>query len=147
MTGLRRFTYGDAAEIREKMYPDASIEEVRGMIEAWETEKYRGRYFGMFAITADGAVVGCVSVYEQTESEASIGAEVFPDERGKGYASEGVRLAVGIARERGYGTVRNQVRADNAASIALHEKLGFKTDGKVCKNSRGRDTLTYILSV
>ena len=145
MIGLRPFTDDDAAIIREKQMPDASMDEVRGMIKAWEAEIYQGRYFEMLALTADHAVVGSVSLYGHTETIASVGIEIFPDERGRGYAAEGMRLILEKARARGYRIIQDQVRADNAASIALHEKLGFETDGYVYKNAKDREVLIYML--
>ena len=35
------------------------------------------------------------------------------------------------------------IYGDNVVSIALHEKLGFETDGYVYKNAKGRDVLIY----
>lgn len=145
MIGLRPFTDGDAAVIREKQMPSASMDEVRGMIEAWKSKTFRGKYFEMLALTADRAVVGSVSLYGHTEKIASVGMEVFPDERGKGYAAEGMRLILEKARERGYRVILDQVRSDNAASIALHEKLGFETDGYRYKNAKDREVLIYLL--
>ena len=145
MIGLRQFTMRDAEVLRDNGMPDASIEEVEGMISAWASGSFRGRYFEMFALTAEGAVVGSVSLYEHTKSVASIGAEVFAGERGRGYASEGMRLVIEKAASLGYRVIMDQVRADNAASIALHEKLGFETDGYRYKNAGGAEVLIYIL--
>lgn len=37
-----------------------------------------------------------------------------------------------------------QIRADNVASIALHNSLGFETDGYVYTNKKGNEVLIYI---
>lgn len=145
MVSLRRFTAGDAPLLREKREKDASLEEVAAMIRSWESGSFQGRYFEMLALTEEGGVVGSVSLYGRTKSVASLGVEVFPDERGRGYAFEGMRAILELAKERGFGIVQDQVRVDNAASIALHEKLGFETDGYVFKNAKGRDVLIYLL--
>lgn len=142
---LRRFTEADAPLLRQKQYPDADIEEIKEMIRAWNAGSDRGKRFELYAIAADGAVVGSVSLYERSRSVASVGTEVFADERRKGYAAEGMRRMLAIAKERGYRIVQDQVRADNAASIALHAKLGFETDGYIYRNAKDRPVLLYLL--
>ncbi len=140
---LRQFEYDDAELLRVNQMPDASIEEVRKIIESWKTKTFEGKYFEMFALTVNDAVVGSISLYGRADTIASIGAGVFPDERGKGYAAEGLKLVMEIAKEKGYQLAQDQVRTDNAASIALHEKLGFETDGYVYNNAKGNDVLIY----
>lgn len=142
---LRRFTDDDAAVLQRKQYPEIPLREIRAMMAEWETQTYRGRYFAIFAITADGAVVGSVSLYEQAAGAASIGVEVYPDERRKGYAAEGMLRMTELAGQRGFRVIRDQVRADNQASRALHRKLGFETDGQVRKNAKGKEVLPYTL--
>ena len=142
---LRPFSHDDAAVIRENMMPDAPAEEVSALIEDWGTKRFAGKYFEMLALTVDGTVVGSVSLYEHTEKVASVGAEIFPGERGKGYATHGLRLLLEKARNLGYRLLMDQVRADNRASIALHEKLGFETDAYVYKNARDHSVLLYLL--
>ena len=140
---LRQFEYDDAELLRVNQMPDASIEEVRKIIESWKTKAFEGKYFEMFALTVNDNIVGSISLYGRGKTIVSIGAEVFPDERGKGYAAEGLKLVMEIAKEKGYQLAQDQVRTDNAASIALHEKLGFETDGYVYKNAKGSDVLIY----
>ena len=145
MIALRQFSALDAAVLREKQMPDASMEEVLRTIRAWGTKTFQGKYFEMLALTAEDAIVGSVSLYGHTDEMASVGIEVFPDERGKGYATEGMRLIIETAKRRGYRIIQDQVRADNGASIALHEKLGFQTDGYIYRNAKGREILLYLL--
>lgn len=140
---LRQFDIDDAELLRANQMLDAPIEEVKGIIESWKLRAYQGKYFEMFALTVNDAVVGSISLYGRADTIASIGAEVFPDERGKGYAAEGLKLVMEIAKEKGYQLAQDQVRTDNAASIALHEKLGFETDGYVYRNAKGRDVRIY----
>ena len=142
---LRPFSHDDAAVVRENMMPDASFEEVSALIEDWGTKRFAGKFFEMLALTVDGTVVGSVSLYEHTEKVASFGAEIFPGERGRGYAPEGLRLLMKKAKAYGYRLLMDQVRADNRASIALHEKLGFETDAYVYKNARDHSVLLYLL--
>lgn len=145
MVTVRQFSNLDAAVLREKQMPDASMEEVCQTIQAWATKSFQGRYLEVLALMDDDKVVGSISLYGRTDSIASVGAEVFPEERGKGYAAEGMRLILEIARKRGYRVIQDQVRVDNAASIALHEKLGFETDGYIYRNAHDRRVLIYLL--
>ena len=145
MISIRPFTEQDAPVIRQNQYPETGLAEIREMIAEWGTNTCRGRHFEMYAVTADGAVVGSVSLYGHTESIASVGIEVYPDERGKGYASEGMRQIIRRAEALGYRIIQDQVRTDNRASIAMHRRLGFETDGYVYRNAKGRDVLVYLL--
>ena len=145
MVSLRQFAEHDAAVIREKWMFTASTEEICRMIKEWKSRTFEGKYFEMLALTANDAVVGCVSLYEKTAGIASVGVEVFAGERGKGYAAEGVRLMLENAKRLGYRIIQDQVSADNAASIALHKKLGFETDGYLYVNARNRQVLLFLL--
>ena len=48
------------------------------------------------------------------------------------------------AAEKGYRIIQQQVRTTNTASIRLHEKLGFETDGYIYKNKHDHDVLIYL---
>ena len=140
---LRQFNIDDAELLRANQMSDATIEEVKEIIESWKSKTYQGKYFEMFALTVNDTVVGSISLYGRADKIASIGAEIFLDERGKGYAAEGLKLVMEKAKGMGYLLAQDQVGTDNAVSIALHEKLGFETDGYVYKNAKGRDVLIY----
>ena len=145
MLCLRPFTNSDVDLICEKLMPGVSVEVAARLIDEWAAGSYQGRHFEMLALTSEGAVVGSISLFGRSERIASIGAEVLPEERGKGYAAEGMRLMIDKARKHGYKVILDQVRADNRASISLHEKLGFETDGYVYKNARDHSVLLYLL--
>lgn len=60
-----------------------------------------------------------------------IGFTVFPDFRGRGYATEAARALMGwAARERGVGSFIASVRPDNAPSLRVVAKLGFVRTGR-----------------
>lgn len=147
MIAIRRFAAEDAEALRRGLYPDMALSEVSEMIAEWNTCEYGGRRFDAFAVVSDERIVGYVSLYEQSRSVVSAGAEIFADERGRGAAAEAVRLLLRYASEQGYRIVFDQVRADNAASIRLHEKLGFESDGCVYRNRRGREVLLFLISI
>ena len=144
MTELRHFSMEDHEILRSCRYPDMSADEIAEMISEWNTCLYGGRYFEMFAVISDGRPVGSVSVYEHTPSSCELGPDIFPAERSKGYASAAIKLALEHAAEKGYRLVLQQVRADNEASIKLHEKLGFEKLDSVYRNRKGNEVLLYI---
>jgi RimJ/RimL family protein N-acetyltransferase len=143
MVSLREFDESDAAALRAGQYPGAETEDIGAMIRDWREKTYQGKYFEMLAVTDDGRVVGSVSLYERSANIASAGIEIFPAERRKGYAEEAMRLILERAAGRGFRAVQDQVAGDNAASIALHEKTGFETDGYIYTNARGREVMLY----
>ena len=53
------------------------------------------------------------------------------------------KTALEYAKEKGYTAAVGDVRDDNTASIALHEKLGFEMDRKYV-NKQGRTVRVYI---
>ena len=144
MIGLRRFTEDDAEIIRQNQYPSESLDGIREMIRAWRSEEFTGKRFEMLALTSSEAVVGCVSLYECSKSAASIGMEIFDGERRKGYASAAMKLLLARAKAQGYKLILDQVSTGNAPSKALHEKLGFETDGYIYRNAKGREVLLYL---
>lgn len=143
MVTLRHFGAADAAALRENMYSGMTEDEICRLIEDWNSLEYRGKYFEMFAIEEDGALAGTISLYHHSESAVSLGPEVFPGYRGRGIGKAAMRSAMEKARERGYRLILQQVRCDNAPSIALHKSLGFETDGCGYKNRRGHDVLLF----
>ncbi|MBR3239815.1 MAG: GNAT family N-acetyltransferase [Oscillospiraceae bacterium] len=144
MVTIRSFTQGDAASLQQGLYPDLTLSDVSKLIDEWNTCAYRGRFFEMFAVLFDERIVGCVSLYERSEFIASAGVEVMKEERGKGAAAEALSWLTRYAAEKGYRILLDQVRKDNLASIRLHEKLGFQSDGTVYRNQRDHEVLLYL---
>ncbi len=76
----------------------------------------------------DGVVVGHTGFHGPPElvGRAEIGYHVFAAYRGRGYASESAMALVGWAQEQGHDTVYASVSPENAASLAVLRKLGFR---------------------
>lgn len=146
MIQLRNFTIKDIPVLRQYSYSNKSQEEIEKLIADWNTKLYNDRYFEMFAITEQETIVGYVSLYQHTESVVSCGVEIYPEYRRKGYAFCGVTKALQISKEQGYKIATAQVRTDNAASIALHKKLGFELD-HAYKNKKGNDVYFFLKSL
>lgn len=144
MITLRHFTENDAELLQAHQLYGKSKEDILSLINEWKSNSYNGKYFEMFAVVKDAMVVGSISLYGHSPNVASIGVEIFTDQRCRGYATDAMRLLLIHAKEKGYRIIQQQVRADNLSSIQLHEKLGFETDGYVYVNRKGHDIILYL---
>lgn len=55
----------------------------------------------------------------------SVAPEIFESYRRNGFATESLRLAYALAKEKGFNKITAGIRSENVASQKLHEKLGF----------------------
>ncbi len=144
MVSIRRFSESDLDAIRANLYPDMGDHDFRSMVQAWDSGSWQGKFFEMLGIFHDREIVGTISLYEHSKSVASIGIEVFESQRRKGYAYEANLLLLAHAKQLGYRVIVNQVRAENAASIRLNEKLGFESDFYIYKNKKDRPVFLFL---
>lgn len=144
MVLLRNFTNDDAEMFQQKQRTNISLEEIKAMFAKWEEKEYEGKYFEMFAIVKDGEIVGTITLYQHSKSVVSCGPEVFEDYRKQGIGREAMLLAMDIAKNMGYKLLSQQIRRNNVASIALHNKLGFETDEYIYTNKKGNEVLIYV---
>lgn len=146
MITLRRFAIEDAPYLQER-YSNFSREQIEGMIHEWNSGQFGDKYFEMLAIISGGRIVGTILLYEHSSEVVSIGPEVFEPYRKNGYGKEAMLKACRIAADREYKIVSQQIRTDNAASIALHLSLGFETSGAVYTNAKGNQVAIYLKSL
>lgn len=147
MIVLRNFTKADALALQKINHPNLSIEQIEALIYEWNQKQVNNKYFEMFAIIFDENIVGTISLYQHSAEVISIGPEVFKPYRQKGFAKEAMMYACTIAKERGYKIVFQQIRTNNAASIALHSSLGFETNGLTYTNAKGNQVAIYLKSL
>lgn len=76
-------------------------------------------------VRADGVIVGSVARWFDAEG-AEVTYWIDPAHWGEGIATRAMRLFLDVLRER---PIRARVAADNAGSIAVLEKLGFRHVG------------------
>ena len=145
MLNLRTISAEDMDVLSSKAH--LSNADLISMIDDTNAKSFNHRYFEMYVITEDDLIVGLISLYEQSASVISIGPEIFNEYRNCGYATNAMKIALEIARSNGYKIVFQQIRADNTASIRLHEKLGFETDGIIYKNRKQNDVYIYLKSI
>ena len=147
MITLRHFKTDDAESIKKNLYQDMPISEIKNMITEWNKGVYDGKFLEMIAITSCENIVGYCSLIGQSQTIVSLGAEVYSGYQGEGIATEAVAALIKYASTKGYKLVMDQVRGDNEASIKLHEKLGFETDGYIYKNQKNHDVVIYIKQI
>ena len=144
MITLRHFTEKDTDCLQKHMYPDMTPADIACLLKDWESLSYQGQYFEMLAVESDGALVGNASLREQAAHVISLGIEIFPEERGKGYACGAVEQLCRLGSAKGYQVALDQVRADNIPSIKLHEKLGFERTVSTYQNAKGKEVFLFI---
>ncbi|MBP5727852.1 MAG: GNAT family N-acetyltransferase [Clostridia bacterium] len=144
MVILRHFTEQDASFVCEGLYPDLTIDEVVTMIREWNSGVHCGRYFEMFAVLSDDTIVGYASLTEHSQSTVSAGIEILSSERNKGFGAQALAALIDAASGKGYRIMLDQVRTDNQASIRLHEKMGFESDGYTYRNRNNNEIILYI---
>ena len=84
------------------------------------------RYF----IRADGRHAGGITVHSVQGAQFSYGVAVSEDMRRHGIASAALPLLFETMKARGFTACVVQIAPDNAASLALHRKLGFVQTGR-----------------
>lgn len=144
MMVLRNFTNADIEELQKHDYSKLSKTELEALIETWNTKKYNGNYFEMFALEENGVLVGNASLYGRSEHIVSCGLEVYPAFRGKGYATRAYELLLAIAKNKGYTIAVAQVLKENTASIALNRKMGFEAEDYIYLNQKGKEVYYFI---
>lgn len=123
-------------------YQGCTAEALSPMLAASVAQRHEGRYYEQFAVHADGCFVGTVSLFEHADGTVCDGVDIFPPFRRCGFAAKGLTLLMDVARARGYTVQTAQIRTSNAASIALHGKLGF-TPGEPWINRKGNEVRTW----
>lgn len=147
MVTLRNFDKNDIYILQNLKYGDISHNKIEKMINDWNTKENDGKYFEMFAVVSNYAIVGSVSLYHHSESVVSCGAEIFKDFRRKNFAYFAVSEMFKIAKEKGYIMATGQVRTDNTASLALCRKLGFESDYYEYINKKGNKVYIFMKSL
>ena len=89
-----------------------------------------GRAWGVRSMVrrTDGLVLGHTGFHGPPEviGRAEVGYHVFAAYRGCGYATEACRALIDWARDHGHATVFASVSPDNAQSLAVVRRLGFR---------------------
>lgn len=126
--------------------------------QAWAEREAKQRAEGdvfrfQIVTVADGQLVGTVNTHACNPRCGTFmyGLAIHPDHRRKGYASEAIGLVLRYYfDERRYQKVNAEIYSFNAASIALHERLGFTLEGRlrrmIYSGGAYHDALNYGLT-
>jgi RimJ/RimL family protein N-acetyltransferase len=114
------------------VWPPQSDAAVRAWVEEKSGQRLENGAFHWVIEDKDDTPVGSISTHncDSRNGTFSYGIDIAPEQRGKGYARAAIRLVLKYYfDELRYQKVTVPVHADNAASIQLHEKLGFTREG------------------
>ena len=102
-------------------HSDVSAEEARRELSGWTKDDHN-----LFVIQSDGAAVGFIRTHN-TSPEVCWIDDIFVDapHRGKGYASEAIRLTEAALREKGCRSFCMEVVPDNLPAMRLYHRLGY----------------------
>ena len=140
---LRKFNTEDAYLLKKYQFRQMDINEIKDIIALWNRNLYNGRYCEVFAAEYHDALSGWFSMAELPNGSISIGPTVFEPYRRKGIAFSVMQNLLFTAKRNGYSTAEAQIRINNAASIKLHEKLGYIQIKKIT-NRNGNEVYIYM---
>ena len=140
---LRKFNTEDAYLLKKYQFHQMDMNEITDMIALRNKNLYNGRYCEVFAAECEGALSGWFSMAELPNGRISIGPTVFEPYRQKGIAFSVMRNLLLTAKRNGYSLAEAQIRINNAASIKLHEKLGYIQIKKIT-NRNGNEVYIYM---
>jgi RimJ/RimL family protein N-acetyltransferase len=98
-----------------------------------------GQFVGMVEANTDHAAVDALE-----PGDANISYALYPDARGKGYATHAIRLLEGFLQQRGVARGVIRVDPENQASLSLPARLGYKDDGEI--TTRDGDRLRVFVT-
>jgi RimJ/RimL family protein N-acetyltransferase len=96
---------------------------------AWAAGMWALRGCGLFSVIdkASGRWIGRIGPWKPEGATAEIGWAILPSLWGQGYAREGATAAIDWAIDQlGWTAINHCIDAENAASIALAERLGAR---------------------
>ena len=102
-----------------------------------QTERPRRRFQLAITLPDNGQLIGSCGIRRKPDNdwEADIGYELAPDFWGRGYATESARAMVNFGFHKlRLRRISSWCIADNAASVRVLERLGFRQEGRLRRN-------------
>ncbi|UTV30132.1 GNAT family N-acetyltransferase [Photobacterium atrarenae] len=125
-------------------------------MEAWFKTKQQGNYPVIGAVDEHGTLMGFATYgrfREQPAFKYTVEHSLYlhVDFRGRGLAKPLMAELIAMAQQQGMHVLMGAIDAENAGSIALHQKLGFIHAGTICqagfKFGRWLDLSLYQLNL
>jgi RimJ/RimL family protein N-acetyltransferase len=140
----------ERAQNLDFVWPPQSEASVREYAEKESRRALENDTFHWMIENEKGETVGSINTHHCSPRDGTFeyALDIDPGQRGRGYAGEAILLVLRYYfDELRYQKVNVPVHADNAASIRLHEKLGFQLEGRFRRSffTQGRyiDVLWY----
>ena len=122
------------------------VQETKADLEKQYDKLTEGQWF--FIEKKDGTKIGFIAHF--VAHGTVIGYALLPNERGKGYGSEAIRIMVDyLFLSKNIVRIQAETHPQNIASQRVLEKVGFKNEGVVRKSSfvRGEWRDRYLYSI
>ena len=143
---------GEDDEVRHWLWNDvnlkSTVEKFTRVLEQWQEEWRTGaghRSWAVRELTSD-TLVGVVDVRDRGEGSVNVSVAIWPEHRGKGYATRAIKLAAQYAHERmGLSRTVAVIDTENGASRRAAEKAGFVFDGSAESWEYGAEDATGVM--
>jgi RimJ/RimL family protein N-acetyltransferase len=115
------------------LWPPQSVDAIKNWVATATLGKLENDSFTWVIETLDHEPAGTISTHDcdLRNGTFSFGIDIAAQYRRKGYAREAIGLVLNYYfNELRYQKVTVPIHSDNAASVALHEKLGFQLEGR-----------------
>ncbi len=146
MIYLKPIIFDNINDFEGTSYDEMPFEQKKHMIRESIDKIHNGKYFEILTVYKKDTVIGFMNLFAHSEHTISCGPEIKELYRKKGYGFQAELMALEYAKENGYTIAVSRVNINNAASIALHESLGFEIERKYM-NEHGKATRLYIKSL
>ncbi|MBO5128518.1 MAG: GNAT family N-acetyltransferase [Clostridia bacterium] len=143
MISLKPITHQNIDDFDGTEYETMTSEQRRTLIEESIGKTHNGAYFEFLVVYREHTVIGFMNLYAHSAHIISCGPTIKEPYRKNGFGCLAETMALEYAKEKGYTIAVGGVEDTNAASIALHEKLGFELD-RTFSNKRGKTIRLYI---
>lgn len=143
MISLKPITHQNIDDFDGTEYETMTSEQRRTLIEESIGKTHNGAYFEFLVVYRAHTVIGFMNLYAHSAHIISCGPTIKEPYRKNGFGCLAETMALEYAKEKGYTIAVGGVEDTNAASIALHEKLGFELD-RTFSNKQGKTIRLYI---
>jgi len=121
----------------DRVHFPVSREQRRERLEGFSKQDPMGEEYFLIMEDREGRPVGNINTHtiDRFVRTFEFGIAVLPEHRGKGYASEAIRLLLRyFFNELGYQKCNTNVFDFNPDSMRLHERFGFTLEGRLRRN-------------